>query len=57
MLRFRTHGLSLALAAILLAGCAGQRAYQEGNALVARDQVAAGLVKYQEAVAADPNNP
>jgi len=57
MLRFRTHGLGLALAAILLAGCAGQRAYQEGNALVARDQVAAGLVKYQEAVAADPTNP
>ncbi|WP_229408880.1 secretin and TonB N-terminal domain-containing protein [Massilia yuzhufengensis] len=48
--------LGAALAAVLLAGCAGQAAYQEGNALVARDQVAAGLVKYQEAVAADPSN-
>ena len=41
---------------MLLAGCAGQRAYQEGNALLAQDQVAAGLAKYQEAVAADPGN-
>ncbi|SFD07255.1 general secretion pathway protein D [Massilia yuzhufengensis] len=60
MVRFRTHSvhtvLGAALAAVLLAGCAGQAAYQEGNALVARDQVAAGLVKYQEAVAADPSN-
>jgi general secretion pathway protein D len=42
--------------ALLLASCAGQRAYQEGNALLAQDQVAAGLAKYQEAVAADPGN-
>ncbi|WP_229446043.1 secretin N-terminal domain-containing protein [Massilia sp. LC238] len=47
----------MALAAVLIGGCAGQRAYQEGNALVAQDQVAAGLAKYQEAVAADPGNP
>lgn len=45
------------LAAVLLGGCAAQRAYQEGNALVAQDQVAAGLAKYQEAVAAEPGNP
>ncbi|MEW6370603.1 MAG: secretin N-terminal domain-containing protein [Pseudomonadota bacterium] len=45
------------LAALLLAGCAAQRAYQEGNALVAQEQVSAGLVKYREAVAADPGNP
>ena len=54
---FRTHVLALALASALVGGCAGQRAYQEGNALVAQDQVAAGLAKYQEAVAADPGNP
>ncbi|MFC0250876.1 secretin N-terminal domain-containing protein [Massilia consociata] len=56
MVRFRNQALALGAAALLLAGCAGQRAYQEGNALVAQDQVAAGLVKYQEAVAADPAN-
>ncbi|WP_036252726.1 secretin N-terminal domain-containing protein [Massilia sp. BSC265] len=55
MLRFRIH--ALALAVVLIGGCAGQRAYQEGNALVAQDQVGAGLAKYQEAVAADPGNP
>jgi len=41
---------------LLLSGCAGQMAYREGNALVAQDQVEASLVKYQEAVAADPAN-
>jgi len=50
----RRHGAIVL--ACLLAGCAGQRAYQEGNALLAQDQVAAGLAKYQEAVAADPGN-
>ena len=54
---FRTRVAVMALAAVLIGGCAGQRAYQEGNALVAQDQVAAGLAKYQEAVAADPGNP
>ncbi|QOY95821.1 general secretion pathway protein GspD [Massilia sp. UMI-21] len=57
MVRIRTCMLAAGLGVLLLAGCAGQRAYQEGNALVARDQVAAGLVKYQEAVSADPRNP
>ena len=57
MVRFRIHGLALALLPLLLAGCAAQRAYQDGNALVAQDQVAAGLAKYQEAVAAEPGNP
>jgi general secretion pathway protein D len=42
--------------AVLLSGCAAQLAYREGNALVSQDKVEAGLVKYQEAVAADPNN-
>lgn len=45
------------LACVLLAGCAAQRAYQEGNALVAQEQVSAGLAKYREAVSADPGNP
>lgn len=45
------------LGAALLLGCTAQRAYQEGNALVAQRQVSAGLEKYREAVAADPGNP
>lgn len=53
----RTAAVATLLAAALLGGCAAQRAYQEGNALVAQDQVAAGLAKYQEAVASDPGNP
>ena len=42
--------------ALLLSGCAAQMAYREGNELVAQDKVEAGLVKYQEALAADPTN-
>jgi general secretion pathway protein D len=41
---------------LLLSGCAGQMAYREGNELVAQDKVEAGLVKYRQAVAADPAN-
>jgi general secretion pathway protein D len=47
---------SMLCASALLLGCTAQRAYQEGNALVAQQQVSAGLVKYREAVAADPGN-
>lgn len=56
MVRTRIQGLALLLP-LLLAGCAAQRAYQEGNELVARDQVGAGLAKYQEALASEPDNP
>jgi general secretion pathway protein D len=57
MVRSRIRALAgVVCAATLLAGCAAQRAYQEGNALVAQQQVSAGLVKYREAVAADPGN-
>ncbi|MGG7603062.1 secretin N-terminal domain-containing protein [Massilia sp. BKSP1R2A-1] len=56
MLRIPVRALGAAFGVLLLASCAGQRAYQEGNALLAQDQVAAGLAKYQEAVAADPGN-
>ena len=47
--------LSLAVA-LLVSGCAGQMAYRAGNELVAQDKVEAGLLKYQEAVAADPTH-
>jgi general secretion pathway protein D len=42
--------------AMLLSGCAAQMAYREGNELVSQDKVEAGLLKYQEAVVADPTN-
>ncbi|WP_308632441.1 secretin N-terminal domain-containing protein [Massilia sp. YIM B02763] len=48
--------LAPALLSLLLAGCAAQQAYREGNELVAQDRVEAGLAKYQEALAADPQN-
>jgi general secretion pathway protein D len=48
--------LAAALIALSLAGCAAQMAYREGQQLVAQDKVEAGLVKYREAVAADPGN-
>lgn len=52
-----TPGAAVSLAvALLLSGCAGQLAYRQGNELVAQDRVEAGLLKYQEAVAADPVN-
>jgi general secretion pathway protein D len=57
MVRTRIQGLALLVLPLLLGGCAAQRAYQEGNDLVARDQVGAGLAKYQEALASEPDNP
>lgn len=48
--------LAVLLAALALAGCAAQRAYREANDLMAHDEVEAGLVKYREAVTADPTN-
>ena len=39
-----------------VSGCAGQMAFREANQLVAKDQVEAGLLKYQEAVRAEPGN-
>lgn len=48
--------LTMIVMATMLGGCAGQRAYQAGNALLAQDQVAASLASYQQALAADPGN-
>lgn len=41
-------------AALLLAGCAAQNAYREGQALLAEQKVEAGLAKIQEAMLLDP---
>ena len=48
--------MSALLLALLLAGCAGQMAYRDGNNLIEHGQVEAGLQKYREAIAADPGN-
>ncbi|MYM65264.1 general secretion pathway protein GspD [Pseudoduganella sp. FT55W] len=50
-----TIGRCAALA-ILLSGCAAQMAYRDGNDLISKNQIEAGLAKYQEAVQADPTN-
>jgi general secretion pathway protein D len=50
------RSLAAALLALSLAGCAAQIAYREGQQLVAQDKIEAGLVKYREALAADPGN-
>lgn len=44
------------LAAFSLTGCAGQMAYRDGKSLVEQNQVEAGLLKFQEAAAQDPQN-
>ncbi|WP_300335732.1 secretin N-terminal domain-containing protein [Accumulibacter sp.] len=41
-------------AALLLAGCAAQNAFQEGQALLAAEQVDAGLARIQEAIRLEP---
>jgi general secretion pathway protein D len=40
--------------ALLLAGCAAQNAYRDGQALLAEEKVDAGLARIQEAIALDP---
>ena len=43
--------------ALLIAGCAAQMAYRDGNELVAHDKLEEGLAKYQQALSSEPNNP
>ncbi|PWF48753.1 secretin N-terminal domain-containing protein, partial [Massilia glaciei] len=50
------RGAALALMVLALAGCAGQNAHREGQLLVGQDRIEAGLLKYREAMAADPGN-
>ncbi|WP_426342033.1 secretin N-terminal domain-containing protein [Pseudoduganella sp. S-14] len=49
--------LSLSVLVLALSGCAAEMAYRDGRSLVEKDQVEAGLLKYQEAVERDPGNP
>ena len=48
--------LTLSALVLALSGCAAQMAYRDGKNLVERDQVEAGLLKFQEAVEAEPGN-
>lgn len=48
--------MSLALLLMALWGCAAQRAYDDGRALLAAGQAQAGLSRLEEAVARDPAN-
>jgi general secretion pathway protein D len=41
---------------VLLSGCAGTKAYKEGNALLSQGQLEPGLAKLQEAIALEPSN-
>ncbi len=41
---------------LALGGCAAQLAYRDGRELVEKDQVEAGLLKFQDAMARDPGN-
>eukprot|EP01032_Pedospumella_encystans_P027753 gene27752-31351_t len=45
-----------ALVALALAGCAGEMAFREGRTLVEQNNPEAGLAKFQEAIAKDPQN-
>ena len=51
--RWRRGCVSVATA-LLLAGCAAQNAYRDGQALLAEEKVDAGLARIQEAIALDP---
>ena len=46
--------LAALMAGALLSGCAGQMAYREAGSLAAQDQTEAALLKYRQAIAADP---
>jgi general secretion pathway protein D len=48
--------LSLSVLVLALSGCAADMAYRDGRNLVEKDQVEAGLLKYQEAMRRDPDN-
>ncbi|GAA5175861.1 hypothetical protein GCM10025771_09190 [Niveibacterium umoris] len=54
--RFPRWTAALALSALLLAGCAGQKAFRAGSELAEQKQYEAALEQYRAALAADPNN-
>jgi general secretion pathway protein D len=48
--------LTLSVMVAALSGCAGQMAFRDGRNLIAQDQVEAGLLKLQQAIASEPGN-
>jgi general secretion pathway protein D len=48
--------LMLPLLLLTLTGCAGQMAYRDGQRLIAENNPEAGLQKFKQAIAADPEN-
>ncbi|WP_051293418.1 secretin N-terminal domain-containing protein [Pseudoduganella violaceinigra] len=48
--------LTLSVLVLALSGCAADMAFREGRDLVEKDQVEAGLLKYQEAIERDPSS-
>jgi general secretion pathway protein D len=48
--------LTLSVLVLALSGCAAEMAYREGRNLVEKDQVEAGLLKFQEAISREPGN-
>ncbi|KQV45527.1 secretin N-terminal domain-containing protein [Duganella sp. Root336D2] len=48
--------LSLSVLVLALSGCAADMAYRDGRSLVEKDQVEAGLLKYQEAMKRNPDS-
>jgi general secretion pathway protein D len=54
--RTRLHFLLVLGTAAALAGCAAQRAYRDGEQLIAQDKLEPGLARLAEARAAEPSN-
>lgn len=50
------RGLALCIVALALAGCAGSRAFKEGQELLAQGQLEGGLAKLEEAGRIEPDN-
>lgn len=54
--RFLLRFASLLLVSVLIAGCAGSRAYRDGNQLLNGGRVEEGLAKLEQAVQLEPRN-
>jgi general secretion pathway protein D len=55
-LNIRSHWLGAGLLALVLAGCQSNPAYKEGQALLAKGQMEAGIAKLEQAAREEPGN-
>ena len=53
---FAVRGAVVLALVLALQGCAGHKAYQEGQALVGTGALEAGLAKMEEAIRLEPRN-